>query len=272
MAIRHLASFLLSKLIWFLFISQAFVLGCSPESLGLVFSSKTQNLGDEGKLSDSETKNIYCNQFNKNGFEGSLITFYDWTKNKFVKNKVWVHFSGVPKDFDNYKTNYLQFYYFNVKDGKVKFNDVPVTIDIILNSQLEKKAVVDAIGRDLLMDYGGNSIEVFISKHSFILTDTLGWQGVGLFLFSGENRSIKKVQVLIPPFEANPEIYLFQNNNELLLFHLHPFAKVSASQPDERVYYQKAFHMCKGSPEPLPLPPLQEDDLSLEDILTKDFY
>ena len=199
---------------------------------------------------------VYCNKFNENGFNGILISYYDWDTEQFNTSKSQLYLWSVPSEFSHPPTNYIQMHSFSIANNKETYNSSPVTIEMTPDSSAlsEQNILVTTIGHDLLDDVGGISINELIKTHSFTLEDINGWHGVTLSVFNVHNKPIKTAQVLIPPFAANPHTYLNNNNQEQLLFKLHPFEKIAHIHKSDKVFYNKGLEFCEASPFPLEIP------------------
>ena len=215
---------------------------------------------------------IYCNKFNiRSGFNGILTAWYDWDKETFDTNKSQLYLWSIPAEFTYPSTNYIQVHSFRVENNKKTFKESPVSMEVIKNSSGERWSIITTIGHDLLEELG-ISIEDLIQNNSFVLKDMKGWHGISISVFNEHNKPIKKTQILIPPFEANPHTYLETQNQERTLDELHPFKKIAGVSNKDDIFYEKGKDFCKDSPAQFEIPPLPTSknkdsiDLLLEDL------
>ena len=198
----------------------------------------------------------YCNKFNKKGFNGTIVANYNWDKNTFDTNKAQLYLWDVPYEFTYPPTNYIQLHSFYIANNKTVFKKKPVSIEIIKDSSDESISLITTIGHDLLEDMG-LSIKELILNYSFLLEDMRGWQGIALSVFNAQNKPVKTVQILVPPFESNPHTYMDNHNKEKLLFQLHPFETISHHNTTDRFFYEKGVDFCKSVPLPFDIPPFE---------------
>ena len=201
----------------------------------------------------------YCNKFNLNGFNGIITSYFDPVQNKLNTNKAKLFLWEAPYEFKYPKSNYIQFHSFYVKNNREEYNSSPVSIELFNDQTLRVKDVVTAIGHELLEDLD-LPIDAFLQTYSFILQDIEGWQGLSMSVFNSKNKPLATTKVLIPPFSAHPDLFLTQNNQEQLLFKLHPFSKISNVNNNEMAFYEKAIDICNDAPVDLPF---------INDVLTK---
>lgn len=199
----------------------------------------------------------YCNRFNENGFNGIIISYYDWNTEEFNNNKAHLYLWSVPYEFTHPPTNYIQAHSFSIANNKETYNESPISMQVTpdSSSSFGQNILITTISHDLLEDVGGITIDELIKTHSFVLENLKGWQGITLSTFNVHNKPLKKAQVLIPPFAANPNTYLNNNNQEQRLLTLHPFEKMAHIHKTDRVFYDKGVEFCEDSPVPLEIPP-----------------
>ncbi|MDE0119630.1 MAG: hypothetical protein OXM55_06465 [Bdellovibrionales bacterium] len=213
---------------------------------------------------------VYCNKFNVNGFNGILNAWYDWDQEAFDTNKAELYLWNVPTEFTYPHTNYIQVHSFRIENNRKIFKESPISIEIIKNNSNERGTTITTLGHDLLEDLE-KSIEELIQDNSFVLKDMKGWHGVSISVFNVHNKPITKIEILIPPFEAHPYIYLEKQNQERLLHELHPFKKMSSSTHKEKIFYEKGRDFCKDSPSQFEVPPFSTNSTEDEvDRLLKD--
>ena len=210
---------------------------CSGQHLNLSLDSTVSVWRDQTQA--------YCNKFNLNGFNGIIVPHFE--QNKFNSNKARLFLWEIPYKFEYPKSNYIQFHSFYVQNNREEYNSTPVSIELFNDQALRAEEVVTAISHDLLESLD-LPINTFLQAYSFILQDIEGWQGLSMSVFNSMNKPLTTTKVLIPPFSAHPEIFLTQNNQEQLLFQLHPFSKISNVNSSERAFYEKAIDICNDAP------------------------
>ena len=211
---------------------------CSMQHLNLSLLDSTASVW-------TDQTQAYCNKFNLNGFNGIIVPHFE--QNKFNSNKARLFLWEAPYEFEYPKSNYIQFHSFYVKNNKEKYNSAPVSIELFDDQALRAEDVVTAISHDLLESLD-MPIGAFLQKYSFILQDIEGWQALSMSVFNSQNRPLTTTKVLIPPFSAHPELFHTQNNQEQLLFQLHPFSKISKVNNNEIAFYEKAIDICNDAP------------------------
>ncbi len=227
---------------------------CTVDYLG--FSTSSEEKEKESNQSPRAISSIlsYCNPFYGNGFRGLLTAYYDADQQSYTHNMTWLYLWEVPFELKS-PSNYAQFHRFYIKNNLEVYNKAPVEAEIIQLSSSDKISITTVINKDLLSDLGGLSMEQLISKHGFLLHDMSGWQGVSLSVFDGQNKPVKVVKILIPPFEANPTRFLSKHNQEALLLKLHPFEAISVlKETNDKIFYNKSKDSCQKAPIPLNLP------------------
>ena len=230
--------------IFLLFIHLAFFSNCTTDYFG--FSEDEE--GPPDYLRNPVALMAYCNKFNINGFNGFLVAYYDWNEEAFDKNKAQLYLANVPYEFTYPPTNYIQVHSFYIANNQKVFNKTPVSMDIFNDSSSERSVLVTTIGHDLLEDTGGISIDELIQTNSFVLRDMNGWHGITLSVFDVQNKPMKTAEILIPPFEANPNTFLNAHNEENRLFQLHPFVNISQNtNTTDQTFYEKGLDFCKES-------------------------
>ena len=216
----------------------------------------------------------YCNKFDQNGFRGLLTVHYDVNQDRLTKNASWLHLWDIPYEVQQ-EGNFAQFHRFRISDNKEVFHAAPIEADVVKHSNSDTVTIITTINTTLLSDMGGITIDQLLSRHSFLLKDTAGWHGMSLSVFNTQNKPIKTVKVLIPPFESNPKTYVANNDHESLLLKLHPFGELSLSnENNDKTFYEKSLDNCQDSPAPLKLPDLDDfdfnqkptDDIELPDL------
>ena len=191
----------------------------------------------------------YCNRFDKEGFRGTITAYYDHNQDEFDTNKARLYLRRVPSEFTYPPTNYIQMHPFYIANNKTVFKESPANIEVINNSTNDKLAIITTLGQDFINEKtNAKSINDFLRKYSLILEDMSVWQGVALSVFDGRNKPLKTAQVLIPPFEANPQTYLENQNNERRLTELHPFQQISHINANDKVFYEKGLDFCEDAP------------------------
>ena len=249
-----------------LFIPLVFFSNCTTDYFG--FSSSEEGNNSQ-YLQNPTSAMAYCNKFDSNGFSGFLVAYYDWDKDAFNKNKARLYLEKVPYEFTYPPTNYIQVHSFYIANNKKTFNKIPVSMDVVQNSTSEKSILITTIGHDLLVDMGEIPIDQLIQKHSFILRDVNGWHGITLSVFDLKNKPIKIAQVLIPPFDANPNTFLNTHNRERLLSQLHPFSNISNTNTTDQSFYEKALDFCKESPAQFNVPPFKPQPVTSDPVVDK---
>ena len=243
-----------------------FCTGCQSDFFR--FSSETED--DPSRQYKPQEWLAYCNNFNKNGFQGILTAYFDADIEDFSTNKVWLHLSSVPKEFEYPKTNYIQIHPFNVDSNKIQHRGSPIDMKIIKDSDKEIVKIISSIQHTLLEEMGYlDSINALISNYGFVLLDLSGWEGVSLSVFNVKNVPVSKtsIRVLIPPFLSHPHNYSQRNNNELLLSRLHPFENIATTTnfQTEDIFYNKASDICDNSPIKINIPSFQDQIHSKEE-------
>ena len=241
--------------IFLLFIPLAFFSNCTTD----YFSFSESGDGSYGDSQNSSAAMAYCNKFSINGFDGFLVAYYDWNEDIFDKNKAQLYLAAVPYEFTYPPTNYIQIHSFYIASNKKVFNKTPVSMDIFNDSSAERSTLVTTIGHDLLEDMRGISIDELIQDNSFILKDMDGWHGITLSVFNVQNKPVKTAEVLIPPFEANPNTFLNAHNQEKRLFQLHPFVNISQStNTTDQTFYEKGVDFCRESQVRFDIPAFED--------------
>ena len=243
-----------TKILLLLAVIISFFPNCTTDYFG--FSEDAQFDGTSRSL----TPMIYCNKFNENGFNGILISYYNWDTEEFNNNKAYLYLWDVPYEFNHPPTNYIQVHSFSIANNKKNYNRSPVNMQVVPDSSTDnpQNMIITTISHDLLDDIGGITINELTKTHSFVLEDLKGWHGVTLSVFNEKNKPIKISKILIPPFPANPHTYLNNNNREQLLINLHPFENISHAHKSDKIFYDKGLEFCEKSPVPLELPPFNE--------------
>ena len=196
----------------------------------------------------------YCNRIHEDGFRGLLTAYYDNELGQYTHNTTWLFLWEVPFEL-KIPSNYVQLHRFYIRSNKEIYNKAPVEAEAIRLSNSKKVSIVTAINKDLLSDMGGLTIPQLINKHGFLLQDMGGWQGLSLSLFDSQNKPIKTVKALIPPFESNPNTFLAKHDQEVLLTKLHPFSAISlVKSTTEKTFHEKSKDNCENSPIPMRLP------------------
>ena len=253
----------INLLIFLLLIPLAFFSNCTTDYF-------TFSESGEGLYGDSQAAMAYCNKFSINGFSGFLVAYYDWNEETFDKNKAQLYLANVPYEFTYPHTNYIQVHSFHIASNKKVFNKTPVSMDIFNDSSAERSTLVTTIGHDLLEDMRGISIDELIRDNSFILKDMDGWHGITLSVFNVQNRPIKTAEVLIPPFEANPNTFLNAHNQEKRLFQLHPFVNISQNtNTTDQTFYEKGVDFCRESQVRFDVPAFEDHSSAGEDPVDK---
>ena len=236
------------------------------------WSSSQVNSTVEDGLSQSATDNmVYCNKFDTKGFSGILTAYYDLEKDGFDNNKAQLYLWKVPAEFQYPPTNYIQLHLFRIEEGQETFHKSPVPIDLISKITGTSSYLIKALDHRLLDEQRSPSIDHFLNTYIFILKDIRGWQGLTLSVFNENNKPIKSAQVLLPPFPADPRVYLTRNNKERALQNLHPFANLSHTKETDRVFYEKGLDFCKGSPVNFDVPAFEKQGPASLDQLLDEF-
>ena len=215
---------------------------------------------------------VYCNKFNENGFRGVITAYYDWDNDIFNKNKAQFYFWSVPDELTYPPTNYIQIHLFSISNNVTNFDKKPVSFEMTGDSA---SSLVTTISRELLEEMGDISVQDLIDNNKFILRNIGGWDGVSVSVFDEQNKPVKTVQLLIPPFEANPHTFLNNSNREQRLLQLHPFAKISDNPNNtDKIFYEKGIESCKSAPIDFEVPSFEEyqeahgtDEDSIDDLL-----
>lgn len=237
-----------------------FFLNCTTDYFG--FSEEDVGENSKKELYDPLTPMAYCNKFNKEGFSGILTAYYDVDQDTFNQNKARLYLYSIPDEWTYPPTNYMQVHTFSISNNKTVFNPTPVSMIIIKDSNSESSSIITVLGHDLLEYLGNISIDELIKNYSFLLKDMNGWNGISLSIFNARNKPIKTTKILIPPFPANPHTYLDKNNQERLLFKLHPFESISYNNDTDQIFYEKGVEFCKDSPEDFEIPSFQRSSAS----------
>lgn len=224
---------------------------CTTDYFG--FSELGEETNADSPYSD-QIPMAYCNKFNKNGFKGILTAYYDADQDTFHRNKARLYLWNIPDEFTYPPTNYIQVHAFNISNNKTVFKPTPTSMTLIKDSDYEESSIITTLGHDLLEYLGDVSIEELGQNYSFILKDINGWHGISISVFNARNKPEKTIKVLIPPFPANPHTYMDRNNQERLLFALHPFEAISYNNDMDRVFYEKGVDFCKDSPVEFEIP------------------
>jgi len=240
--------------VFFLLITINFYSSCAIDYFG--FSEEEL---DSENVQFSEPM-AYCNKFNTDGFKGIVTAHYDFDTDRFNTNVARLYLWNVPYEFAYPPINYIQVHSFNIRNNKEVFNKTPITMKIIAGAGSATLARLSTIGHDFLDEMNIDSIDDLIQTHSFILEDIAGWDGVNISIFGGDNKPIKVAQILIPPFEANPNNYLERHNREKRLLRLHPFQKLLDINDTgtDQVFYDKARAFCENAPVRFEVPPYEE--------------
>ena len=227
---------------------------CTTDYFGLSSELDEETYTDSSF--SSEIPMAYCNKFNKNGFKGILTAYYDAEQDTFNKNKAILYLWNIPDEFTYPPTNYIQVHSFTISNNRTAFNPTPtsMTITKIKGSNREQSSIITTLGHDLLEYLGDISIAELTKNYSFILKDMDGWHGISISVFNARNKPEKTIKILIPPFPANPHTYLEKNNQERLLFELHPFETISYNNDMDQVFYEKGVDFCKDSPVEFEIP------------------
>ena len=232
------------------------------------FSTDTTREGE----ADFTSPMVYCNKFNENEFKGVIVAYYDWDNDVFNKNKAQLYFWSVPDEFTYPPTNYIQIHLFSISNNVTNFDKKAVSFKMTGNST---SSLVTTISRELLEEMGDISVQDLIDDNKFILRNIGGWDGVSISVFDEQNKPVKTVQLLIPPFEANPHTFLNNSNREQRLLQLHPFAKISDnSNNTDKIFYEKGIESCKSAPIDFEVPSFEEyqeargaNEDSIDDLL-----
>lgn len=255
---KKICTFLIS-----LFVSGSFVLAsCTLDHFD--FSTDADSSDSTEQATPKKAPIAYCNKFDHNGFRGLLTVHYDVNQDRLTKNATWLHLWDIPYEVEQ-TGNFAQFHRFRISDNKEVFHESPLEADVIKHSNFTQVIIITTINTTLLSDLGGITMDQLLNRYSFLLKDTAGWHGIALSVFNPQNKPIKTVKVLVPPFESNPKTYVANNDHESLLLKLHPFGELSLSnENDDRTFYEKALDNCQDSPIPLQLPDLDEFDFNKE--------
>ena len=229
----------LCGLLFFVFLSH-----CKVDHFSFSRRDDSHELGTRPSYRETENL-IYCNKFHTNGFQGILTAYYDLGAKDWDRNKAQLYLWKVPVEWTYPPTNYIQLYAFRIEDGREIFSPTPVNINLIINATKDTSLTITALDHHLLKEKGGLSIDKFLKSHVFILEDVGGWQGLALSVFNEENKSVKTARVLLPPFPAEPQVYLRKNNNEKLLLKQHPFGNLFHAEEEAHTFYKKGLDFCK---------------------------
>lgn len=187
---------------------------------------------------------IFCSPFNKEGFEGTLSIQISPTSHSYEADESFLTFLRVPEEFQYRKDSYIQIFSFNWKGSTRQFSETPHTIETFNIKSKNYSQLTSYIDHEFIRNEDSTAFQ-FFRDYSFKIEDTAGRQALLIGIFNVIDNPIAQVQVLIPPYSANPFIYKEEKKNEELV-KLHPFFSLmdSTEEDDDNVFISKAKKAC----------------------------
>ena len=193
-------------------------------------------------------KLVFCVPFKGEDFEGSLSIMADSASQSYNPDSVVLKFVKAPGTLKYQPTSYLQIFSANYSGSKASVSPSPLPIKTRnIRNKLYSKST-NYIDNNFIYDTNPDiSFDDFFFDYEFEIRDTAGRQSLVLGLFNETDEAVERIQVLVPPFAANPFTYKDEVQSEKLLS-LHPFYDImnSADADDEDLFLTKAESSCRN--------------------------
>ena len=216
------------------FIPLFFLLACVPDN-----SVDLASESIKGQL-------VFCNPFNKGGFEGVLSIQTSNGDYSYEADSAVLTFYKVPTAFRHQRTSFIQIFSIIHAGGQMKKNKAPIDIQVFNRVNDNYSRVTKYIDHNFIQEESSDDVDLFIFNHGFIIPSTGGWQSIQIGLFNTFDQEIESVQVLIPPFSANPYTFRDENTQNPQIAPLHPFYSLiqSTTPEDTNIFLSKAEQAC----------------------------
>ena len=191
-------------------------------------------------------KLVFCVPFKGEDFEGSLSIKADPATQSYDSDSVVLRFVKAPGTLKYQPTSYLQIFSANYAGSKATVNPTPLPIKTRnIRNKLYSKTT-NYIDNNFIYDTNSDiSFDDFFVDYEFEVRDVVGRQSLVLGLFNETDSAVERIQVLVPPFSANPFTYKDKVQSKKLLS-LHPFYDImnSTDPDDENLFLTKAESSC----------------------------
>ncbi|MCB0406571.1 MAG: hypothetical protein KDD34_00125 [Bdellovibrionales bacterium] len=234
---------------------------CSSKSGSSTSASRSVPVDDTSTGSSTNGKLSNCNVIGTNSMSlaGPVSTFYDPNTQQYVEDLIRVKFNGYPVEIISSATHYIQFFRWHEDTpGSPVYNTTAVDIYFLkkgsgqwLQTQPVKqlsKGTIQALIEDNGLDSQGITPNNFFSSVIMVLDGMdLTWDAMTVALYDSSQgtSAIDHINVLLPAFDADPNIYA-TGHAALSLRQLHPFWSMKDSNLTEDQYWSAAQNLCLG--------------------------
>lgn len=218
-------------------------------SLTLLVLSACDNNRIESLYSLDEDSNTLskCAPFDKNEFKGSLDAVFS----KRYQIDLWIlYLYKLPIEATESENSYIQLRginYFNNRAPEISSS--PLTFNIY-NPRTEHYSSVglELLDEDVVSEYTDeNSLYDFFREYRLEIPNAAGFDSLYIGVFDQYDQPVQSVQVLVPPYEANPYTFLDKASSKGQLVGLHPLQSslgTKAQSHDEDVFIKSINRRC----------------------------
>ena len=242
----------LFALIAFVFLSLGIV-GCGASKTEKTDSSSR---GTASPANPSQQKLAECNRVNAQrvAVEGHISTFYDPATGQIKFDFINMSLQTIPLEVATEDTYTIQFFRWSEKSaGRRQTNSIPTRFLVMdrLTGSYFIGNTVDRISKSLvdniISSLGSNTSvtpQNVVQRAHFILTGVeFQYDGIAVALVDKNNSVVSSVDILLPPFYADPNIYASKINIPAMQY-LHPFYNLRTSGGTESDFYRMSEEIC----------------------------
>lgn len=247
------------RVIVFTILAGIITLGCGAskkvsESGSSESSSRTPIDGNSSSNTTSSAKYFgLCNEFSNIDIGGNATVFLNPATGKIVQDLIRLELSNLPQDLASNENFYFQiFRWGQEKDSAAQVNSSPTDIyfqnsdGTYINSE-----PYDNISKTIIEEAVANSTEPNLTTTNFFNKITIVLAGVdysydaimiNAYETSNGSGALSSLNVLLPPYAADPNIYFETHHANLA--ELHPLYDIKNSGLTEEDFYSRTQDFC----------------------------